>query len=123
MRFLQLIDPALHILVESSDMKAVDGAVVDLKADGKCEPAALLLVFAPAHAGDAVVRVDAALVGERQHRQPRQARKIDEIVARLHVGVKQRLLRRVQRVCAPGKIGNRIACRKRKDTERLLAGA
>ena len=122
MRFLQLVNPTLYILVESSDMKAVDGAVVDLEADGKRKPSVLLLIFTPAHARDAVVRVDTALVGERQHRQPRQARKIDDIVPRLERFVKHPGLRLRDLPCAAAEIGGIVPCRKRDKMEDLRTG-
>ena len=72
---LQIVDGILKILVEPPDVQPVDGFVVDLETDWEYEPAVLHLIIAPAYAGDAVIGVYMPLVGQRQHRQPRQARK------------------------------------------------
>ena len=90
---LQIVDGILKILVEPPDVQPVDGFVVDLETDWEYEPAVLHLIIAPAYAGDAVIGVYMPLVGQRQHRQPRQARKIDQIVAPLGFFDIQRRLR------------------------------
>ena len=72
-------DGGIEPVCKLADVQPVDEAVVDLDRKAEGQPAALLGVAAPADAGDRIVGVVVALVGQGGQVNPGQAGIIDQL--------------------------------------------